>query len=664
MGTPQAQDSAPAAAASQAITAVSSGKRPARKPACIECRRRKTKCDREYPCLSCMAAGYECLQPPPGPRRKPRRRNHYELHDKIARIESLLRQCVAHPESGKDPDLPSNLATQAVSPDDLEDVEESPATIRPELQGSKGKLVQTWNGGLEFRDSKAMTVIFEDLQTIRALIDVEFDQAAWLPAVEVPDKGRKSSDTTISFTDQLSACVPSPQAIDILWRVFLDRVDPVTKVIHVPTFQMRIVDAMNNFTSVPLATLALLFSIFLTASGSLSRQEHWNELGQDKNDAIADFTLGLKLALTRMNYLKNYNLEVLRSLALYSLFQQTPHGSYDPWVLNGVVVNIAYQLRLHLDGSHTNLSLFECEMRRRLWWQIVILETRSGGAFGTGSHLLPTCRDTRIPLNVNDEDLNPTMDMEPQPYDGPTEMSFCIMTYEAKKQVLAQPRLPSLDGVLWSQMPSSSHPYNNISMERSGTINVLQGFLKEVTRDLCPLEKRLCPDPVTNPLHAMARCGREALSRIIELIVTPMEEASEWGTEVHGPDDNFFRITLAAHEEALRASHAAGDRFAWYAVIDFNMQTFYYLGAQLHDRLSGSMADRVWSAIEQTYALHEELWDLKDKENMTLGNLLLVAWEKRMTHFAAGQVMLPEPPFLSRLRDEIMIIKAEALGIF
>ncbi|GKT49820.1 uncharacterized protein ColSpa_10001 [Colletotrichum spaethianum] len=162
----------------------------------------------------------------------------------------------------------------------------------------------------------------------------------------------------------------------------------------------------------------------------------------------------------------------------------------------------------------------------------------------------------------------------------------------------------------------------------------------------------------------MAQCGREALSRMIELVVTPMEEASEWGTEVLGPDDNFFRISLAANEEALRARKAAGHRFAWYADIDFKMQAFYYLGAQLQNRISGSMADRVWSVIEETYALHEELWELKDKENMTLGNLLLAAWEKRIMHFSLSQVVLPEPPFLSRLRDEVMVIKAEALGIF
>ncbi|KAK1967851.1 fungal-specific transcription factor domain-containing protein [Colletotrichum sublineola] len=657
MGTPQAREPAPAV-----ISPIPTGaeqqqqqqQQQGRRPACVECRRRKIKCDRKYPCLSCITLDHECLQPPPGPARKPRRRNHHELYDKIARVESLLRQCAIIPS---DPRAGQGLELNGAA-------QQHAAFAQPQTQPSKGTLVQVWNGGLEFRDSKAMAVVFDDLQTIRALIDVELEQEAWLPLVETPGEQRQSCDTSIPFTDQLYACVPPAHAIDVLWRVFLDRVDPVTKVIHVPTFHARIIDAVNNFASVPLATAALLFSIFLTASGSLSRQEHWDEFGRSQSDAIADFTLGLKLALTELNYLKNHNLEVLSSLALYSLFQQTRNGSSDPWILNGVVVNIAYRLGLHLDGSHANLSVFECEMRRRLWWQIVILETRSGGAFGTGSHLLPSHRDTRIPLNVNDEDLSPAMSTEPRPYNGPTEMSFCIVTYEIRKQALAQPRLPSIDDILWRQLPSPTNPYGAPSVESLGAIMALQRFSKELDGTIRPLESRLCPDSATNPLHAMARCGREALSSIIQLLVTPMEEASEWGTEVLGPDDNFLRISLAASEEALRSRKASGHRFAWYADIDFKMQTFYYLGAQLQSRLSGSMAYRVWSVMEDTYALHEELWELRDKENMTLCNLLLSAWEKRSIHFLTRQVPLPEPPFLSRLRDEVMLIKAEALGIF
>ncbi|KAL0938223.1 fungal specific transcription factor domain-containing protein [Colletotrichum truncatum] len=660
METPPAEEPA----ADQAVTTTSSGRRSTGRRACVECRRRKIKCDRQYPCLACVTSGHECLQPPPGPPRRPRRRNHHELHDKIAQIESLLRQYVGGPNSTQRHELGFGPESQATSADELGSFQQSDASKQSQPQRSKGQLVHKLDGTLEFRDSKAMTVVFEDLQTIRALIEVELDQATWLPESETPGEAQQSCSLNMSFTSQLFTCIPSENAIKVLWSVFLERVDPLTKIIHVPTFRTRVIDSMNSFTSIPLATQALMFSIFLTASGSLTRQEHWDNLGQSKTDAIANFDRGLRLTLTKLNYLRNHNLEVLRSLVLYSLFQQTRYGSYDPWILNGVVINIACRLGLHLDGTHTSLSPFECEMRRRLWWQIVILETRSGGTVGTGSHLLPSHRNTRIPLNVDDEDLNPTMVTEPQPNVGPTEMSFCIVTYKAKHKVLAQPHLSSIDDVLFGPVPSTSPQHSSASTERSETVHTLQQFSKEFNIYLSPLETQLCPDPSTNPLHGMARCGRQALIRIVEILVTPMEDTPEWGIELHNSDDNFFRVSLAVIEEVLKARKAASHRFAWHADIDFKVEIFYYLGAQLQSRISGTMADRAWTVIEETYGLHEELWELGDKENMTLANILLVAWGRRIAHFAESQIVLPEPPFLCRLRDEVMTIKAQALGLF
>ncbi|KAK2046287.1 hypothetical protein LZ31DRAFT_593293 [Colletotrichum somersetense] len=584
MGTTGAGD--PASAITHAIGAGGpSEKRQGRRPACVECRRRKIKCDRNYPCVSCIALDHECRQPPPGPARRPRRRNHHELYDKIARMESLLERYAVPLEHRKAQSLLSDLHPDMLSFGEPDSLQQPAALAHPRTQQPRGTLARVWNGGLEFRDSKAMAVVFDD--TIRALIDVELEQEAWLPLVDAPGERRQSYDTSIPFMDQMSVCVPPAHAIDVLWRVFLDRVDPVTKVIHVPTFHVRVIEAMNNFAGVPLATIALLFSVFLTASGSLSRQEHWDELGR-------------------------------------------------------IVPADAKRLIRPVDPK--------CEMRRRLWWQIVILETRSGGAFGTGSHLLPSCRDTRIPLNINDEDLSPTMQTEPWSHDGPTEMSFCIVTYE-------------IDDILWRQLPSPTNPYEGPSMESLEVITALERFSDVIDGILRPLESKLCPDPGTNPLHAMAHCTRESLCRIIQVLVTPMEEAPKWGTEVLGPDDNFFRVGLAANEEAVQARKAAGRRFAWYADIDFKMQGFYYLGAQLQSRPAGSMAHRVWSVMEDTYALHEELWELRDKENMTLCNLLLSAWDKRSVHLATRHVLLPEPPFLSRLRDKVMAMKAEALGM-
>jgi hypothetical protein len=54
---------------------------------CIDCNRRKIRCDKREPCSTCLRAGSSCVYPPPGPRI--RRSKKTIVSDMSARIESL-----------------------------------------------------------------------------------------------------------------------------------------------------------------------------------------------------------------------------------------------------------------------------------------------------------------------------------------------------------------------------------------------------------------------------------------------------------------------------------------------------------------------------------------------------------------------------------------------
>lgn len=86
---------------------------------------------------------------------------------------------------------------------------------------------------------------------------------------------------------------------------------------------------------------------------------------------------------------------------------------------------------LHCKASLRGLSPIETEIRRRLWWQILIMDSRSaqisGAATDAHFHLF---WNTRRPLNVNDTDLSPSMRDPPPEHDGGTEMLFCSIRLE------------------------------------------------------------------------------------------------------------------------------------------------------------------------------------------------------------------------------------------
>ena len=70
------------------------------------------------------------------------------------------------------------------------------------------------------------------------------------------------------------------------------------------------------------------------------------------------------------------------------------------------------------------------EMRRRVWWQIVILDTMHSEDRGTGTILHPDFYDVKMPANISDNVLLPeaTAIVEQS---GFTEMSFAQMSYQA-----------------------------------------------------------------------------------------------------------------------------------------------------------------------------------------------------------------------------------------
>ncbi|CRG82731.1 hypothetical protein PISL3812_00076 [Talaromyces islandicus] len=83
---------------------------------------------------------------------------------------------------------------------------------------------------------------------------------------------------------------------------------------------------------------------------------------------------------------------------------------------------------------------FDAEMRRRLWWQIILLDSRAAQLSGLSVDFQTrTYFDSQLPLNVNDSDLYPEMSVLPpdvEPHS--TEMIFCLAIYEGVRFINSQ----------------------------------------------------------------------------------------------------------------------------------------------------------------------------------------------------------------------------------
>ncbi|KAI1076324.1 fungal-specific transcription factor domain-containing protein [Whalleya microplaca] len=579
-----------------------SGKKP-RILACVLCQNRKIKCDRKTPCSNCTKANVTCTPSTPAPARK-RRRPNQDLQQRLARCEELLSEYA----TAKPSDPPAESAG------------------RKDTWKPTGKLIVD-DGGVKFMGSFLLANIHDEISAMREILedDETVDDISTPAESHSPDSntGLILSDTSAANLEDLH---PQPAQIFRLWQTFLERVNPVCKIIHVPTVQPLLAEAATNRAVVPKNVEALLFSIYLMASVALTDEESVERLGYTKAEAYSRFSKGCRTALIRVGILKNYDLVVLQAMVLYLFSLAGPYDTHAAWILNGVSVRIAQKMGLHKDGESLGLSPFETEMRRRIWWQIVLLDANYALMSGLGQSLLPRSWDAKKPLNINDSDLYPTMTTV-QAKEGPTDMIFCLISYEISQMIVESPALEQV--ILQNESsPDAPHP-NDVEKARKRILE-----LDKAIGDI--LDKY--GDLSMGPIHELAANIRPLMiSHIMELI-RPAREQPEWGTEILTPKDNLFKIALITAEhnlEMYRKSHKSG-HFMWFL--------FVYMVGQLCSRSSGQLVERAWTVIELFYHYHEDLYDLTCKTHGALALFVLRAWNKRQELIQETRGCAPETP--------------------
>lgn len=110
---------------------------------------------------------------------------------------------------------------------------------------------------------------------------------------------------------------PGAALVFKLWQIFLDRVNPFTKVIHVHSFQPHVVEATNGTQGLPENIMALLLSIFLMAVVAMSEEECLTMLKKTKEAAVASFSAGIRQIMRQLNFMRTNDLVILQSLCLY-----------------------------------------------------------------------------------------------------------------------------------------------------------------------------------------------------------------------------------------------------------------------------------------------------------------------------------------------------------
>jgi len=108
---------------------------------------------------------------------------------------------------------------------------------------------------------------------------------------------------------------PTSDRLPKYWETFKENVDPLIKVLHIPTIEPTILQAKDRLGRIHRGLEALLFSIYYGVATSMSPEECLAELGEEKKHLLARYRFGIEQALARADFLQTDELVVLQAVS-------------------------------------------------------------------------------------------------------------------------------------------------------------------------------------------------------------------------------------------------------------------------------------------------------------------------------------------------------------
>lgn len=448
---------------------------------------------------------------------------------------------------------------------------------------------------------------------------------------------------------------PPPQQIHELWRIFVENVDPLSKVVHIPTLEKAFHEATNNVNTVSRSFEALMFAIYSAAVMSLSDVGCEERLHEPRKTLRSRLTTATKAALSQANFMNTTSLVVFQALVIHIISTRDMYEPRALWTLTGVAVRVANGMGLHLDGTLVGLPPFETELRRRIWWFLKAQDQRNAELCG-----LPKFRDvglssdsTRLPTNINDIELYPKMPVSPVESGNLTDMTFLAIRYDLLRFAAARVAKFRHLGKSLSQW---DHDFAS-----EGDKAEKDQSVKEIEEHLEKKYLRRC-DP-SQPLQLMSMLMARAA---IDTIRFMTHHPRRWASINQAPpfERKFVwevSIRLLEQRDMLQ-SNSSLKKFAWHAAFTMPWPAFIHVLDSLRANPSTPDAEKAWRLITNTFENNTSMVsDSRKPIHRAVRSLCLKAYD---AHRLQGNCIhaLQTPAFILKLQQqqEVAKIKGQA----
>ncbi|KAL8304026.1 hypothetical protein RB597_004639 [Gaeumannomyces tritici] len=441
---------------------------------CLECRRRKLKCNKSNPCTNCLKFARECMYL--GPKLDEASQHRLtEIKEKAGALERQLERDVARSTS-------RGFQQQRIVADDVEDEydEERDLEITPmvalDLTYDDPDVDHTTDDIIDLGIQVGRMRITERIGGLnRPRISEEIQ--AGLPGgsgppppgfgppppqppradgmsqaagadVSIPDFLRPGESyippTSGYFFGQLGempsllSFIPGNKASgDWLMQRYFESVHPIARCVHRPSFEIQYAtfwDDVHHGVEPRPSTQAVVFAAWFSAVVSLEERAILHQFGCTKAELMGRVKIGTESALSKANFLRTTRVETLQALVMYMIPLCRAEVSRAHSVLVGAAVRMAECMGLHRDGEAYGLTPLETHVRRLIWHQLCFLDVRTCEAQGPKPAIRREDYDTKLPINCEEDELTKAV-VPPESAERWTSTLLPLMRFEINEMM-------------------------------------------------------------------------------------------------------------------------------------------------------------------------------------------------------------------------------------
>ncbi|OBT89176.1 hypothetical protein VE02_01698 [Pseudogymnoascus sp. 03VT05] len=576
---------------------------------CLECRRRKLKCDKSHPCVNCTKGHRDCIFLAPALDQASRLKLT-EIKDQVGSLESLLGRGAQQPASdatlphieGNPADIKDEDFPQA---EDEKDLEPTPLAVVDavyeddadddllDLGIQIGRMRITERIGGFFRPRLAQELAYSLYDTSKPSLSPDninttpsgvqtYQYLMPSPAYIAPASGFVfgHAGNGSSLIDYL----PTRLAADRLVKQYFTVVHPVAQLLHYPSFEKEYENFWEDISlgiEPPTSLQAIVFAAMFSGAVSMSEMVILRDFGVPKDRLIDNFKSGTETALSKSHFLRTTKVETLQAFVMYLIPLCRAETSRAHSVLVGAAIRMAECMGLHRDGETYGLNPIETQVRRLIWYQLCFLDIRTCEAQGPRPSIRRGDFDTRLPINVNDVDLH----ANGKPVTGVdrwVDATFTTMRFEVNEMMR----------LIWSERPRIE--------SRKSTLTNLLGKIEAFRRHLAEKYDHLIDERV--PFQRFAKMVKNLLlGRLTVMVLHPYHNSVQ---NMMPPRLRKMLIAAATNtvENAMWIDSVPDVQpWAWYGGAFNQYHSAFLLLLDSHFFSHDESLDRIWHCLDYVF---------------------------------------------------------------